>query len=111
MKILSVENGSKTKGVEVRALMGTHEFAQLVGNIDKLCVFATITVCEPASTIKTGARHNHAKYLLFPVRLRRKFSATEFDFDKVSCGTVMYGETLFVVYGVCRKTVPNSVIP
>jgi len=61
------------------------------------------TITEPTSFTKTGARHSFAKYLLFPVKLRRQFKTDEFDFEKLQCGTVLYKDKLYVVYGVSKK--------
>jgi len=101
--ILNLEQGQKPGTVEVKAIMEDAEFEQLVGNLDNLCVFATKTVTEPSSAIQTGARHSFARYLLFPVRLRRQFKTDEFDFDKLLCGAVEQKDKLYVIYGVPRK--------
>jgi len=98
LRILSVEDGKKRKGI-----IGVPEFEQLAGNLDNLCVFATKTVTEPSSVIKSGKRSQFSKYLLFPVALRRKFKTTDFDFEKLVCGVVEYKDALYVVYGVGRK--------
>ena len=103
MRILTFRDSRKPKGIEISALMGVPEFAQLAGNIENLCVFATKTITEPSSVIKTGARHSYAKYLLFPVKLRRLFKGTDFEFEKIVCGTVEYKDALYVVFGVRRK--------
>ncbi len=103
MRILRIENSKKPNGVEINALMGEAEFRQLLGYLDNLCVFATKTIIEPATAIKTGARHSYAKYLLFPVKLRREFKTHDFDFEKIVCGTVKYREKLYVIYEVPRK--------
>ena len=103
MIIIKLQKSTKPRGIEVRALMSDVEFEHLLGHLDHLCVFATKTISEPATTIKTGARHSYARYLLFPVRLRRQFKTDEFDFERISCGTVKYREKLYVVYAVPRK--------
>lgn len=105
MKVLNLKNGARkgNGGVEFSGIMGGPEFRQLLGNLDSLCVFATQTITEGASFIKTGARHSYAKYFLFPVKLRRKYRADEYDFEKLLCGTVEYRDRLFVVYGVPKK--------
>ena len=90
-------------GSKIRALLSDIEFEHLLGNLKELCIFATKTIAEPATTIKTGARHSHAKYLLFPVRLRRQFRCDEFDFENIACGTVLYPGKVYVLYGVSRK--------
>lgn len=105
LKILDLKNSRKPNGVEINALLGSSEFKQLMGELDNLCVFATKFVSEHASFTKTGAKHNYAKYFLFPVKLRRQFKLAEYDFEKLVCGTVEYKDRLFVVYGVERKVV------
>ena len=102
-RILYIEDSKKPRGVEIKAIMGLPEFEQLVGSLENLCVFACKTITEPASVIKTGARHSWAKYILFPVKLRRKFETTDFDFENLTCGTVEYKDKLYVVYGMKRK--------
>ncbi|MFQ5787154.1 MAG: hypothetical protein ACE5H1_04160 [Thermodesulfobacteriota bacterium] len=103
MKILDLDNHKKRNGVVINALLGNSEFKQLLGHLDCLCVFSTKTISEPASFTKIGAKHRHAKYLLFPVKLRRQFSLDEYDFDKLTCGCVEYKDKVFVVYGVSKK--------
>jgi hypothetical protein len=102
MKILAIENGSQTKAVTIKALLGTHELEQLNGTIADLCVFAVKAIGEPTSFTKTGARHSHAKYLLMPATLRRKFPADGFDYEHLTCGAVQYKDALFVIYRVPR---------
>lgn len=103
MKIIHLENIKKIRGVEIRAIIGNAEFLQLLGNLENLCVFAISTISEPATSIKTGARHSYAKYLLFPVKLRRQFKTDDYDFEELTCGTVKYKDKLYVIYGVPRK--------
>ena len=85
--------------------MGDTEVEQLLGRRENLAVFATETIDEPATAIKTGARHSFAKYLLFPVKLRRQFKTDGYDFDNLSCGVVKYRDSLFIIYGLQRKAV------
>jgi len=111
-RILYIEDSKKPRGVEIKAIMGLPEFEQLVGSLDNLCVFACKTITEPASVIKTGARHSWAKYILFPVKLRRRFKTTDFDFENLTCGTVEYKDKLYVIYAVPGKVLvkpPESV--
>jgi hypothetical protein len=102
LKIVSVENGSNHHAITIKAILGTHEFTQLQGNIQDICVFATHTIDVHASFIKTGARHSHAKFLLLPAALRRKLPINAYDFRKMTCGIVHYKEELFIVYRVPR---------
>ncbi len=91
-------NNNGSKNIEIDAVLSKPEFSQLNGNLDYIRIFARDCIVEKATTIKTGARHQWAKYLLFPKALRRKFSTVEFDFNKVKCGAVEYKENLFVIY-------------
>ena len=112
MKIVSVENGSSHHAIVIKAILGSQEFAQLQGNIQDICVFATHTIDERATFIKTGARHSHAKFLLLPAVLRRKLPIDTYDFQRLTCGIVHYKDELFVVYRVPRAAspiVPRSV--
>ena len=104
MRILTLEENSRPHHVEIKALLGETEFQQLLGRLDNLAVFATEAIDEPAAAIKTGARHSYAKYLLFPVKLRRQFKTDGYDFNNLSCGVVKYRETLYVVYGLQKKS-------
>ena len=106
MRIIKVENSRKRNAVKIRAIMGTAEFEQLCGSLHELCVFATKTLQESATAVKTGKRHSWVKYLLLPVKLRRQFKTAEFDFDKIECGVAKYRDRLYVIYGVGRKTLP-----
>lgn len=103
MKILNLEDGNGHKRVVVRAILGGQEFEHLGGALDNLCVFSTKVVCEESSVIKTGAKHSHAKYFLYPVSLRKKVNANDFEFERVTCGTVEYKDSLYIVFAVPRK--------
>ncbi len=103
MRILKIENSRKPDAVEITALLGIKELQQLLGELSEICVFFTGSITAKTSITMTGARHTHAKYFLFPAKLRREFKADEFDFSKVTCGAVRYREKLFVIYGVPRK--------
>src|SRR5258706_14328599 len=105
MKIVALEENKKPHGVEVKALLGDTEFQQLLGHLDNLAVFATETIDEPATAILTGARHSAARYLLFPVTLRRQFKTDDYDFEKLSCGVMKYRDMLYVIYGLPRTGV------
>ena len=72
MIIINLQKSTKSRGIEIRALLSDIEFEHLLGNLKELCIFATKTIAEPATTIKTGVRHSHAKYLLFPSAVRGK---------------------------------------
>ncbi len=102
MRILSLKSG-RAAGIEVRALLSEAEFSHLAGHLCDLYVFAAPLVNEPAAAIRTGARHSYAKYLLFPVVLRREHQATQFDFGSLRCGVVAHAEQLFVIYRVPRR--------
>src|SRR5437667_3309011 len=108
MKILALEENKKPHGVEVKALLGDTEFQQLLGHLDNLAVFATETIDEPATAILTGARHSAAKYLLFPVKLRRQFKTGGYDFGKLSCGVMKYRDMLYVIYGLPITATPEE---
>lgn len=102
MKILNLIDNTNN-GVTIKAKMGTHEFEQLLGNLDNLCTFATKTINENATYIKTGSKHSYAKYLLFPVKLRRKYKANEYDYEQMQCGTIEYKQKLYVIYEVPKQ--------
>lgn len=108
MIILDIRRSKKPKGVEITALLGIAEHLQLLGHIDSLCVFSSKTISEPTTLTRTGARNNFAKYLLFPAKLRRLYSADEYDFEKLTCGILKYKDRLYVIYGVPMKYPPKA---
>lgn len=59
---------------------------------------------EPASVIHRGASHSYAKYLLFPVRLRRQLRTDEYDFEKLLCGALRHRDKLYVIYEIPRNS-------
>ena len=97
-------NVTPSAGVEIQALMGKAEYHHLQGTMNDLCVFATMKLEVPSSSIKTGARHHRAKYLLFPSLLRRRWSADSYDFDDMDCGCVKFKEDLYVVFKARSKS-------
>lgn len=100
MKITLVQNGTKTKAYSVQALLGTHEFEQLQGSVSEICAFATKTISRKTSYTKTGSRHNMAKYLLLPAVIRKQIPLSQYDFNKLTCGTACYKNNLYVIYKV-----------
>lgn len=103
MKIMSLQNSDNTDGVLVRAHLHGQEFRQLNGYLENLVLFHTLSVDEPTRTIKTGARHSFARYLLLPVKLRKAFKAETHDLEDIRCGAVENGDRLFVVYSIRKK--------
>jgi len=101
IEIFSLKN-NKTE-IEIKATLAESEFDQLSSSLNNLCVFAIKAIKEETKCIKTGARHSHAKYLLFPKALRRKLNTSDFDFEKLTCGTVEFEDKLFVIFGLPRK--------
>ena len=100
MRILTIKNSDRPHGFEIHSLLGKSEFEQLQGQLARLCVFATSTITEPATSIKTGARHSYAKYLLLPVKLRRQHKTSDYNFNGLRCGTVNYRDALYIIYRV-----------
>lgn len=103
MKILKLEENKKNNSVIIKGLVGVSEFRQLSGYLNKLVVFAIDTIDEPTKAIKTGARHNYARYLLLPVKIRKRFRADTHDFENIRCGAIEYKDRLFVVFCLERK--------
>jgi hypothetical protein len=108
MKILKMENREDKDGVIIEALIGNGEFRQLAGYLDWLVSFSANTISEPARAIKTGARHSYARYLLLPIKIRKRFKVDTHDFENIKCGAVEYRDMLFVIYGVPNKFAANS---
>lgn len=111
MKILHLEDGNGHKHVIVRAILGGPEFEHLSGSLDNLCVFSTKAIADPTSCTRTGAKHSHCKWLLFPASLRKRIKADSFDFDHITCGTVEHKDCLYVVFGVPRRGTSPSKAP
>ena len=105
--IRTLKQGEEDGHFAVSALLTQEEYAELQGRLDDLRVFAATLIDEPASTIKTGARHSYAKYLLFPVKLRRRWRTDQFDFEKLRCGVLNHEGTLYVIYAVPGKPGPR----
>lgn len=103
MRIIYLAKSQKPHGVEVKAIMSDVEFAHLEGRLENLCLFSTEAIKEPATATRTGAKHNAVKWLLFPATLRKKFKADDFDFEKVTCGTIKYRDKVYVIYAVSVK--------
>ena len=103
LKILNLRQSPAPDVVEIDARMDVAEFKQLGGELDNLCIFAVKAITNQASAIQTGARHQFASYLLFPIKLRRQFKTDEFDFRKVTCGAFTRRNKLYVVYEVPQK--------
>lgn len=101
IEILSLQNDKNE--IEIKATLAESEFDQLSSSLNNLCVFAIKAINEETKCIKTGARHSHAKYFLFPKALRRKLNTSDFDFEKLTCGAVEFMDKVFVIYGVERK--------
>ena len=85
-----------------------YEFSQLAGEVDNLCVFAGDKIQEDSSFIKTGARHSYAKYMLFPIALRRKFRTESYDFENMVCGSIEFTDKLYVIYAVEKKLIGSA---
>ena len=111
MMILHLERNTDPGFVEIRASMEDDEFEQLLGNLDELRVLAAKTITEPASVVQTGARHSYAKYLLFPVRVRRQFKRDGYDFDKLRCEAVKNRDKLYVSFEVGRRVLVGGENP
>jgi hypothetical protein len=108
VNILRLEKADGARGIIVRSRVDELEFEQLRGQLDHLGVFAPKLVDTKATLIKTGARHSYAKYLLFPVHLRRLYKTTDYDFASLTCGAIHNQETLYIIYRVPRTTFPTT---
>lgn len=100
MRILWLQNGSKTKAYRIHAVLGVEEFSQLRSAVSDLCVFSTQRITQPASYTRTGARSQAAKYLLLPAALRRRLPLSQFDFERMTCGAVTYKDSMYVIFRV-----------
>ena len=100
MRILQIQTSRQPGGLDIKGLLGNAEYEQLRGQLLDLRVFSRGMLTEPASVVKTGAKHSLAKYLLFPVTLRRQFKADRFDFGQIRCGAIRHRETIYVIYEI-----------
>lgn len=107
MRIHVLKRADEDGNLEVVGQLSSQEYAELQGTLEDLRVFSIKRVSEPASSIKTGARHSYAKYLLFPVTLRRQWRTEQYDFEKLRCGVLPHEDILFVIYAVPAKSKPR----
>lgn len=103
LKILNLRKSPASDVVDIDGRMEGEEFKQLGGELDNLRLFASTLITEAASVIQTGAKHQFATYLLFPIKLRRRYKTDDFDFRKAKCGTFTNRDKLYVVYEVPSK--------
>ncbi len=97
MDIIGMEDRKDRDRIIVRAVMNREEFERLQGRLDDLVVFSPDTINVSASAIKTGARHNHSKYLLLPVKVRRDIKMNPL-FEVIQCGLIYGPLGKYVVY-------------
>lgn len=105
--IFTLRKAESEGRLRIEGELTEQEYAELNGRLQGLRVFCADQISEPASVIKTGARHTYAKYLLFPVSLRRAWRADEYDFNRLRCGVLPSKETLYVIYAVPAKSSPQ----
>ena len=98
MDIIGMEDRKDRDKVVVRAVMSTEEFGRLQGRLDNLVVFSPETINIPTSTIKTGARHSYARYLLLPVKVRRKLRGDSASLEGIKCGVITGTLERYVLY-------------
>ena len=110
MKIKESKLGDNKK-VEIKAELSTSEYEQLYGYLDNLHVFESEVLTEHSSVIKTGARDRRVHYFLFPSHLRKRFPTDDFDFEKLTCGTLFNKANLYVIYKVPLKNLTKKVVP
>lgn len=98
MDIIGMEDRKDRDRIVVRAVMSTDEFERLQGKLDDLVVFSPDTIKVPASAIKTGSRHNHSKYFLVPVKVRKELKGNPFSFEEVRCSVFLSEGDEFIIY-------------
>ena len=108
LKILNLRKSPASDVVDIDGRMEGEEFKQLGGELDNLRLFALTLITEAASVIQTGARHQFATYLLFPIKLRRRYKTDDFDYRKAKCGVFTNRDKLYVVYEVPTKGIGAS---
>ena len=99
MKIIRVENGSRSKAYLITARLGVSEFEQLAGSVRNLVAFSAKKVDHATSYTKTGAR-GQTKYVLLPSALRRQIDHSKYDFNRLTCGLAGYRNDLFLIFKV-----------
>ena len=111
MKILECDHRDTSESVLIRALTGDAEYRQLQGHSEQICLFASSLINIPIKTVKTGARHNYAKWFLVPVKLRSRFTADKYDYKNVKGGLIHYKDSVFFIYRIkkneCFKNKPG----
>ena len=92
---------TEDEGILLKLKATKKEYKQLKGDICNLCMFSADAVSQSVKAIKTGARHNMAKWLLLPVCIRSKYKCI--DYDKVQCACLEQGDRVFFIYAARRK--------
>ena len=98
MDIIGMEDRKDRDRIVLKAVMSMEEFGKLKGNLDNLVVFSPDTINVPASAIKTGARHNHSKYLLLPVKVRREVKDHPISSTGITCCLIEGVVEQYIVY-------------
>ncbi|GAB6909943.1 hypothetical protein JCM12296A_57910 [Desulfosarcina cetonica] len=88
-------------GITLKLKATTKEFKQLKGDISHLCMFSVDSILKPSKVIKTGARHNAARWFLLPICLRARFHGL--DYDRLKCSCLDYGDKVFFIFEARRK--------
>ncbi len=101
--ILKLINDKKKHEVEIQSILQIKEFKSLKSELDELYIFSKNCMQGPSSVIKTGTKHQCAKYLLLPAKLRHKFKAPKYDFSHLEVGFLEAQDRLFIIYEVPEK--------
>ena len=111
MIIRTLKQSEEPGHLELTGLLTEEEYAELNGHLNDLRIFSDRLVTESANTIRSGARHSFAKYLLFPVTLRRRWRTDKHDFERLRCGTFCHRGMLYVIYAIPAKSTSYPVEP
>lgn len=97
------------KKIEIKLLAEEEEFRQLLGHLHRIRMFETDLLKEHSWCIQSGAKHNRVRYFVVPVKLRKKYKTTEYDYKKLSCGTIESKDDLFYIYKVPKKMIVKGI--
>ena len=87
----------------MRPLAGKHEFRQLRGCLNNICLVGLDTITEPVKVTKTGARHSYAKWFLVPAKMRTLYKADEYKYESTQVKCIEYKDKVLYVYMVPKK--------
>lgn len=105
LKIVEFYRDITTKSIQMKVLIDDLEFRHLNGYVEEICLFAVKTIDCPTKITRTGARHNHAKWILVPKKLRSLLPSPDYNYDNVKVGFLEFKDSVFLIYRIDKNEV------